>query len=50
MEIIACVRLYVPVQREWYVNGMEINMWVDACSLAVGLSLEVNRLVMKDAC
>lgn len=49
-ESITRVQQYDTVQGQWYVDRKEMNLWVDASSLVVGVSLEVNKSVIKDAC
>lgn len=34
----------------WCVSGLEMTVWVDARSLATGLSLQVNGGIVEDAC
>ena len=35
---------------DWCLQGKEMNVWVDACSLAIGVSLEKNGALIEDAC
>ena len=37
-----------PAKGLWCVNGSEVNVWVDASSLATGVVLEVNGYVVED--
>ena len=39
-----------PAQGEWCVNGEEMNVWVDASLLALGVLLEKDVAMLKDAC
>lgn len=44
------VQQYDTVQWQWYVDRKEMNLWVATSSLVVGVSLEVNKSIIKDAC
>ena len=35
---------------DWCVDGLELNVWVDASSLAIGVALERHDTVLEDAC
>ena len=35
---------------DWCVDGRELNVWVDARSLAIGVALEGHETVLEDAC
>ena len=35
---------------DWCVDGRELNVWVNASSLAIGLALERHKTVLEDAC
>ena len=39
-----------PVGGTWYMDGKEITVWVDKNSVATGVALETNGMVIKDAC
>ena len=39
-----------PVQGKWCVDGQALSVWVDASSLATGVSLVYDRAVVEDAC
>lgn len=38
------------VKGEWCTTGQEMDLWVDARSLAMGVSLEDDRAVIEEAC
>ena len=48
-EVVAKVRQEDPVRGKWCVDGPELDVWVDASSLATGVSLKHNGAVMEDA-
>ena len=48
-EVVARVHQKDPVRGKWCVNGPELNVWVDASSLATGVSLEHDGAVVEDA-
>ena len=39
-----------PMQGDWCINGNELTVWVDANSLAMGVTLEDNRSIIEDTC
>ena len=39
-----------PSHEDWSVDGRELNVWVDASSLAIGVALERHETVLEDAC
>ena len=39
-----------PARRDWCVDSKELNVWVDASSLATGVAFECREMVLKDAC
>ena len=38
------------VEGNWCTDGKEIKVWVDASSVATGMALETNGMVIEDAC
>ena len=48
-EVVARVRQKDPVRGKWCVDGPELDVWVDASSLALGVSLEHDGAVVEDA-
>ena len=48
-EVVARVRQEDPVRGKWCVNGPELDVWVDASSLAIGVSLEHEGTAVEDA-
>ena len=48
-EVVARVRQEDPVRGKWCVNGDELGVWVDASSIATGVSLEHDGAAVKDA-
>ena len=49
-EPIARVKQHDPPKADWCVQGDELNVWVDASSLAIGVLLEKNGAAIEDAC
>ena len=49
-EIIARVKQDDPAKGDWCVEGDELNVWVDASSLAIGRLLEKDGAAIEDAC
>ena len=49
-ETIESVQQDDPAHRDWCVDSKELNVWVDASSLATGVALECREIVLKDAC
>ena len=49
-ETIARVKQDDPVKGDWCVQGDELNVWVDASSLAIGVLLEKDGAAVEDAC
>ena len=39
-----------PARGDWYMQGKEMNVWIDASSLVIGVLLEKNGAVIKDVC
>ena len=39
-----------PARGEWHVSRQELNAWVDASSLAIGVVLERFGTGLEDAC
>ena len=50
METIVRVKKSDPAGGDWCVQGKEINIRVDASSLAIGVLLEKNGAVIEEAC
>ena len=48
-EVVARMRQKDPVRGKWYVDGPELNVWVDASSLATGVSLEHDGADVENA-
>ena len=48
-EVVARVHQKDPVWGKWCVDGPELNVWIDASSLATGVSLEHDGAVIEDA-
>ena len=48
-EVVSRVRQKDPVRGKWCVDGSELDVWVDASSLATGVSLEHDGAVVEDA-
>ena len=49
-ETIARVKQDDPAKGDWCVQGDELNVWVDASSLAIGVLLEKDGAAVVDAC
>ena len=49
-ETVTRVKKNDPARGDWCVQGKEMNVWVDASSLTIGVLLEKNRAVIEDAC
>ena len=49
-ETIARVKQDDPAKGDWCVQGDELNVWVDASSLAISVLLEKNGAAIEDAC
>ena len=49
IEVVARVRQKDPVRGKWCVDGPELDVWIDASSLATGVSLEHDGAVVEDA-
>ena len=49
-ETIARVKQDDPAKGDWCVQGDELNVRVDASSLAIGVLLEKDGAVVEDAC
>ena len=39
-----------PVHGDWCINGNELTIWVDASSLAMGVTLDDKGSIIEDAC
>ena len=50
METIVRVKKSDPARGDWCMQGKEINIRVNASSLAIGILLENNGVVIEDAC
>ena len=48
-EVVARVHQEDPVQGKWCVDGPELDVWVDASSLATGVLLEHDGAAVEDA-
>ena len=44
------VRQDDSAHRNWCVDGRELNVWIDARSLAIGVALERHETVLEEAC
>ena len=49
-ETIARVKQDDPAKGDWCMQGDELNMWVDASTLAIGVLLVKNGAAIEDAC
>ena len=49
-ETMACVHNDDPARGDWCVDGEEMNVWVDASMLAIGVVLANNNATIEDAC
>ena len=49
-ETIESVQQDDPACRDWCVDSKELNIWVDASSLAIRVALEWRETVLEDAC
>ena len=49
-KTIAIVKKNNPARGDWCIQGKEINVWISASSLAIGVLLEKNRAVIEGAC
>ena len=49
-ETVDSVQRDDPTHGDWCVDDRELNVWVDAISLAIGVALERHDTVLKDAC
>ena len=49
-ETLTRVREADPVGGNWCTDGKEITVWVDVSSVATGVALETNEMVIEDAC
>ena len=50
VETITRVKKNDPARGDWCMKGKEMNVWVDASYLPIGVLLEKNGAVIKDAC
>lgn len=48
-EMMDAVKQDDLVCGDWCMDGRELNVWVDASSLATGVALERHRTVLEDA-
>ena len=49
-EVLTRVRKEDPARGRWCVDGQTLSVWVDASSLATGVSLVYDGAVVEDAC
>ena len=49
-EVLTRVRKEDPVQGRWCIDSQALSVWVDASSLATGMSLVYDGAVVEDAC
>ena len=49
-ETVDSVQWDDPAHGDWCVNGRELNVWVDAIYLVIGVALERHKTVLEDAC
>ena len=49
-EVLTRVCKEDPARGRWCVNGQALSVWVDASSLATGMSLVYDGAVVEDAC
>ena len=49
-EVLTRVRKEDPARGKWCVDGEALSVWVDASSLATGVSLVYDGAVVEDAC
>ena len=49
-EVLTRVRKEDPSRGRWCVDGQALSVWVDASSLATGVSLVYDGAVVEDAC
>ena len=49
-ENVDSVRRDDPAHGDWCVDGRELNVWVDASSLAIGVALERHETVLENTC
>ena len=49
-ETLTRVREADPVGGNWCMDGKEITVWVDVSSVATGVALETNGMVIEDVC
>ena len=49
-EVLIRVHKEDPAQGRWCVDGQALSVWVDASSLATGVSLVYDGAVVEDAC
>ena len=45
-ETVDSVQRDDPAHGDWCIDGQELNMWVDASSLATGVALERHETVL----
>ena len=49
-ETVDSVQWDDPAHGDWCIGGQELNVWVDASSLVIGVALERHDAVLEDAC
>ena len=49
-EVLTRMHTEDPAQGRWWVDGQALSVWVDASSLATGMSLVYDGAVVEDAC
>lgn len=49
MEVVSKVKNNDPVRGLWCVNSYEAKVWVDASSVAIGVAMEIDSVIVKDA-
>ena len=49
-ETVCSVQRDDPARGDWCAEGQELNVWVDASSLAIGVALKRYEAVLEDAC
>ena len=49
-ETVGSVQQDDPVHGDWCMDSQELNVWVYASSLAIGVALERHETVLEDAC
>ena len=49
-ETVLSVQRDDPAHGDWCAEGQELNVWVDASSLVIGVALERYKAVLEDVC